>query len=105
VATDWIVPAGDGDCDGFTTANEVLITTDAGDACGFTAGAPTQSETWPPDLSESNAVNVGDVLALKPVFGTAVPPTSARFDIAPNGVINVGDVLTIKPFFGKMCTP
>ena len=40
------------------------------------------------------------MLALKPVFNTAVPPTSARYDLAPNGTINIGDVLALKPVFG-----
>lgn len=101
----WTVPPGDTDCDGFTSGAETTITTDPGDACGFSAGGVTPSETWPPDLVPTNSVNVSDVLALKPVFGTAVPPTSQRLDVTPSGGINVSDVLALKPFFGKSCTP
>ena len=104
-STPWEVPPADGDCDKWTDADEALITTDAGDACGFTAGAPGQSETWPPDLVESNNINISDVLALKPVFGTTVGPTSPRFDIVPSGSINISDVLALKPVFGQSCTP
>ncbi len=105
VATAWATPSGDGDCDGFTSGAESSITTNPADACGFTPGAPPQSETWPPDLVETNSINISDVLALKPVFGTAVPPTSARYDIVPSGGVNISDVLTLKPFFGTSCTP
>ncbi|HUF53210.1 MAG TPA: hypothetical protein VMR52_05480, partial [Dehalococcoidia bacterium] len=67
-ATTWLVPAGDGDCDGFTDAVEVSIGTDPDTQCGFsTSGAP--SENWPGDLFGSNNVNTTDVLQMKPVFG------------------------------------
>jgi len=104
-ATPWIVPASDGDCDGFNDTAETAMGTDEGTDCGFTPGAPNQSETWPADLVENNAVNISDVLALKPVYGTAVPPTSVRFDLVPSGAINISDVLALKPVFGKSCTP
>jgi hypothetical protein len=103
--TAWLVPVGDTDCDAFTDADETTITTDAGDACGFTVGAPTQSETWPADLVESDSINISDVMALKPVFGTSVGPTSPRFDLVPSGNINISDVMALKPFFGTACTP
>jgi hypothetical protein len=98
----WTVPSGDTDCDGFASADETLITTDSGDPCGFTPGAPGESETWPPDLVETNGINISDVLAMKPVFGMAGPP---RYNIVPAGTINISDVLALKPFFGKSCTP
>lgn len=101
----WSVPPGDDDCDSFSSATETVLGTDPDDACGFTAGAPAQSETWPPDLVESNGINISDVLALKPVFGTSVPPTSARLDLVVSNSINISDVLSLKPFFGATCTP
>jgi hypothetical protein len=101
----WSWPAGDGDCDGFTGVVETAIGTAPGVACGFTSGGNPASENWPPDLVETNSINISDVLALKPVFGTAVPPTLARVDLVPSGGINVSDVLALKPFFGKSCTP
>ena len=54
---------------------------------------------------ESNNINISDVLALKPVFGTTVGPTAPRFDIVPSGNINISDVLALKPVFGTTCTP
>ncbi|MEX1195549.1 MAG: hypothetical protein WED85_10870, partial [Dehalococcoidia bacterium] len=104
-ATSWVVPPADVDCDGFTGANETSIGTNPADPCGFTPGAPTQSENWPPDLVETNSINIQDVLALKPFFGSLVPPTSARYDVTPSGAINIQDVLALKPFFGASCVP
>ncbi|MEX1195701.1 MAG: hypothetical protein WD904_08925 [Dehalococcoidia bacterium] len=94
---------GDADCDGFTSSQETVLSTNADDGCGFTpSGAPT-SDTWPADLVESDTVNVSDVLALKPVFGSSAP---ARYDVvASGGTINISDVLALKPFFGTACVP
>ncbi len=102
VSTVWVTPPGDGDCDGFDGASEVSITTDPADACGYTPLGDPASETWPPDLAESNGINIVDVLQLKPVFGLP----SARHDLdASGGNINIVDVLALKPFFGAACTP
>lgn len=104
-ATPWFVPSGDGDCDGFSDTAEMAIGTDPNVACGFTAGGDPASENWPPDLAETNTITISDVLALKPVFATTVPLTSARYDLAPSGSISISDVLAIKPFFAATCTP
>jgi hypothetical protein len=96
---------GDDDCDAFATADETLIGTDPDAACGFTPAGDPASDTWPADLAESNSIDISDVLALKPVFNTAVPPTSARFDISPGDGINISDVLRLKPLFNTSCTP
>ena len=57
------------------------------------------------DAEESNSINISDVLALKPVFGSSVGPTSPRFDLVPDNSINISDVLSLKPVFGTSCTP
>ena len=101
----WPIDTDDPDCDGFSTAKENDIGTDPSQHCGFTTGGDPSSETWPPDLVESNNINISDVLALKPVFGTSVGPTSPRFDLIPSGGINISDVLALKPVFGQSCTP
>jgi hypothetical protein len=95
------VPAGDADCDGFTSSHEGLLGTDPNDACGFIAGGINPSETWPPDFIPTNTITIQDVLALKPVFGGS----SARHDLVTSGTITIQDVLAIKPYFGKMCVP
>jgi len=97
VATAWFVPAGDTDCDGFTSADEQVITTNPAQACGVNA--------WPVDFDDSHEIDITDVLALKPDFGANVPPASPRLDIYPDGVIDISDALAIKPFFGASCTP
>jgi hypothetical protein len=85
--------------DGFGGANEVYIGTNPLKRCGD-SGA-----NWPADLVASNSVNVSDVLALKPVFGSSVTTNAgARLDIVPSKTINVSDVLGLKPFFGTSCT-
>ncbi|MEX1195702.1 MAG: sialidase family protein [Dehalococcoidia bacterium] len=99
----WSIPPGDGDCDGYDTPQEATMGTHPGNACGFTPGGDTASENWPPDLVESNNVNIQDVLVLKPMFGGSAP---ARYDIvASGGTIDISDVLALKPFFGLSCTP
>ena len=95
----WPVPAGDDDCDGFTSADETAIGTDPNLPCGPSA--------WPPDFDDNQVVNIFDVNeVLPPVFGTLVLPTSPRFDLKPDGVINIFDLnLLLPPYFGSSCTP
>jgi YVTN family beta-propeller protein len=100
----WTVPPGDPDCDGFSTSNETTIGTFSFVPCDGTTTANDESyDAWPPDFDDSKSVNITDVLALKPVFGTGVPPASARLDIQPGNGINIGDVLAMKPFFNMSC--
>lgn len=98
----WQSLPGDGDCDGWSSSLESTIGTDPDMACGFTPGGDPASESWPPDLVESNSITISDILAMKPVFNG----TSTRFDLAPSGgTITIADVLALKPFFGAVCTP
>jgi hypothetical protein len=82
------------------------IGTNADALCASTP-APNDEpvDAWPVDFNDDQAVNTTDVLALKPVFNTAVPPSSPRFDLNVSGAINTTDVLAIKPYFGNFCTP
>lgn len=100
VLPDWNVPAGDPDCDGFTSSGEGSIGTVPTEQC--TTG-PTV-DAWPPDPVKTGSVNVTDVLGAKPHFGQPVPPASARYDLAVSGSINIGDILGFKPYFGKSCS-
>jgi len=100
VATAWFVPAGDTDCDGWSTADENLIGTDPNLACGTNA--------WPPDFNDSNRVDIFDVNFLKPpVFFSSAPgpPYQTRLDIKPDNVIDIFDVNRLKPVFFVSCTP
>ena len=93
----WSVPPDDPDCDGFTTDAENSIGTNPNLACG--------TDAWPPDFDDGQTVNILDVGGLRLVFSTTVPPTSPRFDLAPDGVINILDVGALRPFFNLSCTP
>ena len=95
----WPVPSGDDDCDGTTSAAEIVIGTDPNDPCGASA--------WPPDFDDNLVINSIDVFKLlPPTFGTVVPPTSVRRDLFPSGVINSTDVFRVlPPFLGASCTP
>ena len=100
----WGWLSGDADCDGFTNAAETSMNTNANAACGYVAGGATQSGSWPPDLSESDSIDILDALQLKPVFGLSVPSqASPRFDLDTSGAIDILDVLQIKPFFNRTC--
>ncbi len=102
VATLWVTPPGDTDCDGWTSADEGAIGTDPNDPCANTPAANDEADDrWPPDFDDNKTVNIVDVLQLKPVFGTP----SARHDLdASGGNINIVDVLKIKPVFNGSCT-
>jgi len=95
--TGWPTPSGDTDCDGFESARETTIGTLPLVACGVNA--------WPVDFDSNKMIDISDVLTLKPVFGSTVPPASPRFDISPGGGVDISDVLAIKPFFGASCAP
>ncbi len=92
----WPVPSDDPDCDGFSTANESGMQTNPALACG--------SGAWPPDFNDDALVGIDDVLALKPVFGSSIPPASPRFDLTASGSVGISEVLALKPFFGAGCT-
>jgi hypothetical protein len=96
----WPVPEDDDDCDGFPNANETTMGTDPDDACGYTEGDPSTSDSWPADLLESDLIDILDVLAYKPFFNGP----SVRHDLQPDGVVNILDVLALKPYFNKNCT-
>jgi hypothetical protein len=99
-ATPWYVPAGDGDCDGFTTAAENYVGTDPLDAC---PDGPSD-DAWPPDINMDTRANILDVLLYKPIMITSVPPSPARFDLNADHNINILDVLLYKPIIMTQCT-
>jgi DMSO/TMAO reductase YedYZ molybdopterin-dependent catalytic subunit len=107
-ATLWVVPVGDDDCDGFTTADEGVIGTDPAAACPDAL----DDDAWPPDLNagtgcevgHDGSVNILDVLCYK---GKLAPdPYDARYDINQNppAAVNILDVLLYKWFINMSCT-
>ena len=100
----WSVPTGDSDCDGTSSADEILIGTDPTEACPLTAG---DHDAWPADFDMNRTINTVDVFfVLPPYYGTTVPPTDVRRDLVPDGVINTLDVFKVlPPFYGSACSP
>jgi len=107
-ATPWLVPVGDDDCDGFSTADEGIIGTDPADACPDAL----DDDVWPPDLNAGTGCEVGhdgninimDVLCYK---GKLAPnPYDARYDLnqGPPAGVNILDVLWYKGFIYMSCT-
>jgi hypothetical protein len=47
----------------FASAAETTMTTNPNAACGYTPGGPSQSGSWPPDLTESDAIDRGPLPA------------------------------------------
>jgi hypothetical protein len=105
-ATLWYVPAGDDDCDGFSTAGEEHMGTDALDACPDSV----DDDAWPPDInngsscgSHDGVVDILDVLCFKPQFRQGAV-YDARYDLNASGEVDILDVLIYKPFLGTFCT-
>ncbi len=100
----WPTPYGDDDCDGFvTTPDEIWMGTDYTRACPIT---PT-NDAWPPDINHDRAVDISDLLALKPVFGSVLggPGYDQRRDLNADFAIDISDILILKPLFGMACVP
>ena len=100
----WLVADMDGD--GWVTNAEVTIGTDPMDNCPDN----TSDNAWPPDINNDGTVDIlGDITVLSGEFGTTVPPSPTRHDIAPatpDGVIDViGDISRLAGLFATMCTP
>jgi hypothetical protein len=94
----WPVPAGDPDCDGFSTAVETSAGTDPLLHCGVNA--------WPVDVTNDSTVGFADIGFLTSDFGVSDPPAPARHDIAPDpvdGVITFADIGRMTDFFGLTC--
>ena len=104
----WDVPAGDGDCDGWTGARETFLGTDANDNCPD----DSSDDAWPPDINKSGLVNGLDVGGLRVPFGGSAhrpngPPDAnywARVDFNDDGLISGLDAGSMRVFFGKGCT-
>ena len=81
----------DDDGDGFTDDHEMVMGTDPLADCAEVVGV---HPAWPPDFDNDQVVDIIDVLALKPVFGSP----SVRHDLdASGGDVDIIDVLALKP--------
>jgi len=101
-ATFWFVPAGDGDCDGWTSDDEGFIGTDPVDACPDDA----QDDAWPADINNSTRVDIIDALFFAPVIMSN--PGDGRYDSRYNldaqGGINIIDLLMLGSAITRKCT-
>jgi CubicO group peptidase (beta-lactamase class C family) len=117
-ATTWTTPAGDLDCDGFpntTTAPsrgaEAIVGTDAVRDCPATTTANDEAvDAWPPDVNDSQAANLSDVIAFGPWFNQVGPNPpnllyNKRFDLNASGAVDLSDVVLFGPFFNRVCVP
>jgi len=107
-ATPWYVPAGDDDCDGFTTAVEEHVGTDSGDDC---TDDPGVHDAWPLDINMDRYISVvGDVLEFRGHVGASLPPPpdpnwDQRLDLSMDDYLSVvGDVLLFRGNVGASCT-
>jgi hypothetical protein len=105
----WPTPAGDDDCDGFTTTAENFVGTDPNIACAATPipNDEPPPDKWPVDFNNDQKANLSDVLTYSPVFNTTGPglPYKVRFDLNGDNHINLSDVLKFSPFFNQTCSP
>ena len=91
---------GDTDGDGFSDRAEYRVSTSRTLACGVDA--------WPADINNDGYSDISDVSALTGVFGEAVPPAPARYNIAPDppdGFVDITDVSRMTGLFGVRCSP
>ncbi|MCH7999872.1 MAG: right-handed parallel beta-helix repeat-containing protein, partial [Chloroflexi bacterium] len=114
VATVWVTPPGDADCDGFPSSvgvsgkgAETDIGTDPNVRCAAdnVAGNEGLPDAWPFDFNDNQRADLGDVLGYIPVFNSfdPNPPYDARYDLIRSGGITLADVLSYIPVFNTLC--
>ena len=105
----WSWPAGDDDCDRFTTAIENFVGTSAIVGCAATAMADDEAlpDNWPVDFNDDQSANLTDIFKIVPHLNTADddPGSSPRFDLSTDGVINLTDIFKVVPFLNLSCAP
>ena len=118
-STTWWVPAGDDDCDGFSTVREVYLGTDPNLRCASTpaTGDEGPPDVWPVDFNDDQRANNQDVIF---AFVTTLAPNGlnqpatgllVRVDLNGDGFINIQDVIfgyvtRIAPTgLNTICTP
>ncbi len=96
VYRNWITPAGDDDCDGFTNAIENFVGTMPLVACSTISS----QDAWPPDFNTDGVVNLTDIFEFIPYLNMV---GHTRLDLSGNGVINLQDIFLAVPFLNKPC--
>ena len=95
----WPLPAGDVECDGFSSSAESFIGTSPSLACGVNA--------WPVDNNDDHKVGLPDILANIPMFNAKAGDGkyNPRYDLNVDNKIGLTDILMFIPFFNRTCTP
>jgi hypothetical protein len=112
-ATRWYVPAGDDDCDAFTTAVEDYVGTDPADACPDVVGS---DDAWPLDINMTRDISVtGDIYNFVGRIGAKSGPSAycpgplqgnwlQRLDLNQSCDISVtGDIYMYVGRLGEKC--
>jgi uncharacterized repeat protein (TIGR01451 family) len=108
VHTVWSNPAGDDDCDGFTTATENHVGTLPLVPCATIVGGNNEPlpDQWPVDFDDNQKATTQDVIPYIPKLNKLPtdPGYDVRFDIDPNNPrINTQDVIKFIPFLNISC--
>lgn len=93
----------DCDQDGFIGSTEQYVFSASGSAndqkrCGIDA--------WPADINNNGFSDILDIAFLTGQFGIAVPPASARYNVAPDppdGYVDTQDIARMTALFGQSC--
>ena len=98
----WPVPPDDPDCDGWSSSDENVISTDPFDGCPDN----TADDAWPADINNDGISDISDIALIAGSFGLAVPPAPVRHDVAPSlpdAVVDISDIAKVAGFFGQPC--
>jgi hypothetical protein len=104
----WPVPAGDDDCDGFSTAREVNnVGTLEWTGCDSTSTAnDNDPESWPTDHNNDQRTDLGDIATYGgPIYNSAAPgpPYHPRWDLNADSWVDLGDISIFSPFYNRSC--
>jgi glucose/arabinose dehydrogenase len=108
IPTEWTVPAGDHDCDGFTNATERYLGTNAARQCAATTTANDEAtaDGWPVDMNDDGLANTIDVGQFVFTLNeTTAEAGSTRHDFNGNGIINSVDVGRYVFVLNEACSP
>jgi hypothetical protein len=107
----WALLVNDSDCDGFTQAREIYLTTEPTKHCAAstTANNEPPPDFWPLDMNDSRQINTVDVGAFVGKLGldNTEAGWTARLDLSQsaNGIINTVDVGMYVGRLGNLCAP
>ncbi len=108
VATSWVTPIGDNDCDGFSSVTEDFVGTLLFVACPATSAPDDEDpDAWPGDMNDDQRVSMADVMRFIPHMNSkdGDPNYDRRFDLNMDGWITQADSFMLIPFMNKTCTP